>query len=127
VSSVSTDRLRSATMKYEGMARSEPGDRAVELFSLGGVERPVWLEVWKEWIRADYTAVIRNFGITDSAAARSTIPEMQIEFSTEEKDSAIKMIRQHLAGPDGCMLAFNKGRCLDVKFPYGWIRLKKNQ
>jgi hypothetical protein len=68
------DRLISATIKEEGVARTEPGEALVDLFSFDGAEPPVWMEVRADWVGANYKAIVSNFGIPDRASALSTHP-----------------------------------------------------
>ena len=118
------DRLASTIFTDQGVARTEPGDPIVILYSFEGADPPVWMEVRLNWVGANYIAVVSNFGIPDRAYALSTHPGLQTKFTSQEQATATEMIRRYFSGPAAAKWAFGRGNCLEVQFAPRWIRLR---
>lgn len=114
------NRFASAVLKYQGGARTEPGEPLVDLFSFEEAGILVWFEVRVEWLGPDYKAAVSNFGIRDRTVALSKDRRLQAAFSSAELETAKLKIQEYFSGPGGAKRAAGRGKCLEVVFLAGW-------
>ena len=65
-----------------------------------------------------------NFGIADRVSALSRNILLQTPFGVQEIETAKKKIQDYFSGPGGELMAFGRGRCIEVIFPVGWARVR---